>query len=448
MAEHIIQSNDTLLSQCEKSYSIYGKYINKWRAFPLFEDGLKLAERRVLYSEYLNARKKFTKSAEIIGFCIGKLHPHGDQSTYQTLVQLCNCGLSDYNGNFGTSIGLHDEPAAAMRYTEVKMSEEVVNMAFQHLNFLPFESLELPTKEPVYLASKLPFCLLRKKNYCIGLGFGYRTSIPSYKKEDLVKRLNWLLTKKGDEPIIKPYTDCKLDGNSDEVFKKLLTTGVAKIMYKGIATLDKVNKSVIIKSISPSKRWATLLNKFKDEIQVQKSIGYIDESCGNDTIVRFSILKRGQNLEKIYKTICATISGDVSFSCNMCDKEGNVKVVSIDQMLLGCYEVYKEANKKMLEYNINECQKMIDELILVERVKKVLPKWLKEYPDDIDKLMDGVQQDTQIDKNIIKDMFEKYTIPRFVRCKTDTTEIQKKMNVFRDYLSKINEFVWKLYERI
>ena len=168
MAEHIIQTNETLLSQCERRYSNYGKYINKWRAFPLYEDGLKLVERRILYSEYLVARKKFTKSAEVVGYCIGKLHPHGDQSAYQTLVQLCNCGLSNYNGNFGTSIGLHDEPAAAMRYTEVKMSDDVVNMAFQYLDFVPFEELELPTKEPIFLATKLPMCLLRGCAYCIG----------------------------------------------------------------------------------------------------------------------------------------------------------------------------------------------------------------------------------------------------------------------------------------
>ena len=180
MSEHIIQSAGTLLSDCEELYGRYGRYINKWRAFPLYEDGLKLAERRILYSEYLTARKKYTKSAEVVGYCIGKLHPHGDQSAYQTLVQLCNCGLSDYNGNFGTSIGLHDEPAAAMRYTEVKMSQDVVNIAFQHLDFIPFEELELPTKEPIYLATKLPFCLLRKTSYCTGIGFGFKTYMPSY----------------------------------------------------------------------------------------------------------------------------------------------------------------------------------------------------------------------------------------------------------------------------
>lgn len=450
MSDHIVESNDTLLKQCEDMYGQYGRYVNKWRAFPLYEDGLKLVERRVLYSEYLEAREKLTKSALIVGHCMGHFHPHGDSSIYGTLVSLCNAGISDYNGNFGTKIGLHDEPASASRYTEVKMKKAVENMAFQHMNFIPYEELELhlpkgQSLEPVYLASKLPFCLIRGMEYCIGIGFGFKTYIPSYKKEDLIKRLKWLITKEGAEPIIKPVTDCILD-NTDDVYKQLLTTGKAKVMYRGKAKMDKVNKCIIVNSISPSKKWDTILNKFKDEIQVQKSIGYIDESYENKTEVRFQILKRGQNLEKIFKTIQNCISGLVSFTCNMCDRDGNVKVVSIDQMLLRAYEVYKEANKKMLEFNINKCQQIIDELNLVARVKKVLPKWLKQCPDDIDELIKGVQQDTTIDLEVLKSMFEKYTIPKFVRCKTDTTQVQNKKLEQENYLNHLDNFVWRLYE--
>ena len=447
MSEHIIQSTGTLLSDCEELYGRYGRYINKWRAFPLYEDGLKLAERRVLYSEYLIARKKFTKSAEVVGYCIGKLHPHGDSSAYQTLVQLCNCGLSDYNGNFGTSIGLHNEPAAAMRYTEVKMNEGVVKMAFQHMDFVPFEELELPTEEPVFLATKLPFCLLRNRDYCIGIGFGFKTYIPSYKPEDLVKRLNWLLTKQGTEPIIRPVTDCTLDSNN-ELFRDLLTKGSSKIMYKGKVKLDKINKCIIVNSISPAKKWSTILNKLKDEIQVQKSIGYIDESCGDKTEVVFKVIKRGQDIDKLYKTIQKCVSGEVSFMCNMCDMSGNVKTVSIDQMLLQAYKCYKEANIKMLDFNINKCQQIIDELILVSKVKKVLPKWLKECPDDLDALILGISSDTSIDKNVLREMFDKYTIPRFLKCKTDTADTQKKMDILKNELVNIDNFVWRLYEQL
>jgi DNA gyrase/topoisomerase IV subunit A len=446
MDNDVIQQEGTLLSQCEEMYSEYGRYINKWRAFPLIEDGLKLVERRVLFSEYLTARKKFTKSAEVVGYCMGKLHPHGDSSIYGSLVQLCNCGLSDYNGNFGTDIGLHEEPPAAMRYTEVKMNEDVVNMAFKHLDFVPFESLELPMKEPVYLATKLPFCLIRGKRYTVGIGFGFDTYIPSYSKEDLVKRLKWLLTKEGDEPIIKPVTDCDLD-NTDEQYKKLLTEpGPQSLKYKGIAIIDKNDKSIIVKSICPTKKWTTVLNAFKDEIQVQKSIGYIDESCGTETNVRFKILKRGQDINKIYQKICNLITGEVKFRCNMCDIEGNIQMYSVDQMLLRTYQRYKEANIKFLEFNIQKCQQIIDELVIVEKVKSVLPECLKKYPDDVDKLIMEVKCLTSVEIDILKNLFEKYTIPRFTRCKTDTTEKQNIKKELENNLLNINQFIWRLYE--
>ena len=381
-------------------------------------------------------------------FAIGQGIFVHNSSIYGSLVQLCNCGLSDYNGNFGTDIGLREEPPAAMRYTEVRMSEEIVQMAFQHLDFVPFEALEMPIPEPVYLASKLPFCLLRGKNYSVGIGFAYRTFMPSYTKVDLVKRLKWLLgDKKDPEPIIKPVADCILD-NSDEVYKQLLTTGNAKLMYKGKVEYDKVNKKIIIYSKCPTKKWKSVLSKFKDEIEVQKSIGYIDESSGSQTKITFIALKRGQNLEKIYKKIHELVSGYVSFQCNMCDRIGNVAVVSIDQMLLRAYVVYKDANKKLLEFNIQKCQQIIDELTLVDKVKKVLPKWLKEYPDDINKLIDGVEQDTSIKRDILNEMFEKYTIPRFTRCKTDTTEKQKLKMQIEENLRNLDNFVWRLYEKL
>lgn len=381
-------------------------------------------------------------------FAIGQGIFVHNSSIYGSLVQLCNCGLSDYNGNFGTDIGLHEEPPAAMRYTEVKMNEDVVKMAFQHLDFIPFESLELPMKEPIYLATKLPFCLIRGKNYTAGIGFGFDTYIPSYNKYDLVKRLKWLLTKEGDEPIIKPVTDCELD-NTDTQYKQLLEqAGVQSLKYKGIAILDKKDKSIIIKSICPSKKWSTVLNAFKDEIQVQKSIGYIDESCGNETSVRFKILKRGQDIDKIYKKICNLITGEVKFRCNMCDTQGNIQMYSVDQMLLRAYQRYKEANIKYLEFGIQKCQQIIDELNIVQKIKTVLPECLKQYPDDIDKLIQEVNRLISVEIDVLKNLFEKYTIPRFTKCKTDTTEKQNIKIQLENNLKDIDKFTWRLYEQL
>ena len=434
----------TLISEISKMYSEYGRYINKFRSFPYYVDGLKLVERRVLYSEYLTARKKLTKSAEVVGFCIGKLHPHGDASTYGTLVQLVNNGLSDYNGNFGTDIGMHSEPAAAMRYTEVKMKREVEDLAFQLIDYVPKESLELPMEEPIYLPTKLPFCLLAKSSYCQGIGFGYRTYIPSYSKEDLIKRLEWLLGRSQTEPVIKPLTDC-VYGNTDDDFRQILTTGKGKLLYRGRLEVDKENKSVIIRSISPSKTFTSLLNNLKNDIQVQKNIGFIDESHEDKTKVRFTLIKRGQSLDRLLSKLNILVTGSVTFECNMCDDDGNIILVSVDQMLLNAYNMYKSVNQLMLQDNINKCQTVIDELKLVAKIKQVLPKWLKQHPDDIDLLIQGVNSDTQIDFDTIKQLFDKYTIPKFIKCKTDTTDKENEKNEYLDKLNNIDEFVWSMY---
>lgn len=438
------EDGKTLKEEISEMYSEYGRYINKYRSFPYDQDGLKISERRILYSEYLTARKKLTKSAEVVGFCIGKLHPHGDSSSYATLVQLVNNGLSDYNGNFGTNIGLHSEPAAAMRYTEVKIKQEVLDMAFDLIDYVPKESLELPMEEPIYLPTRLPFCLLNSSSYCQGIGFGYRTYIPSYTKEDLIKRLQWLLGYTQEEPIIKPITDC-VYGSTDEEFKKLLTAGKAKLLYKGKLEVDRENKSVIVRSISPSKTFRSILNNLKEDIEVQKNIGFIDESHENMTKVRFTLLKRGQSLDRLIAKLNVLVTGTVTFECNMCDKEGNIELVSVDQMLLNTYNMFKETNKLMLQDNINKCQNVIDELHLVSKIKQVLPDRIKQYPDDFDKLVECINIDTQIEIDKIKELFDKYTVPRIIKCKTDTTEKENEKTDYTNKLNNIDSYVWSKY---
>jgi len=96
-------------------YSEYGRYINRFRAIPSFIDGLKPVERRVLLSLHKEGRKKAVKSATIIGYALGHLHPHGDQSLYDTLVNIVNQEYAKGEGNWG-SPGLEDDYAAAYRY--------------------------------------------------------------------------------------------------------------------------------------------------------------------------------------------------------------------------------------------------------------------------------------------------------------------------------------------
>jgi len=427
-----------LKEQLSTLYSIYGHYINKFRAFPLVYDGLKIVERRLLYSLYERAKDHNVKSAEVVGWCIGQYHPHGDQSAYGSLVALVNGNLAQGQGNFGCDSGIVSCEPAAMRYTEVRSSKFILDMAFEFIKYVKLEELELK-EEPLFLPTKLPLCLINK-NYTQGIGFGSRTVIPSYKVSDLVKRLRWLLGYETKEPVIRPLTNCTWI-SKDKDFQELLTTGKAKLEYRGISQIDYGNKSVVVKSVPPSKSFQKILKALESEIQIQKTIGFIDEST-SVTNVRFTSLKRSLTLEQLNKKINYHLVGSLTFECNMCDNDGNVVLVSIDDMLKNVYKNYLKIVDVVLKSNIARLQKDIDELTALAKIKAVLPKWLKEHPDNSEQLIAGIHQDTSISVEIITTLFDKYTISRILKLRTDIQQLEIEKSKFQDNLKNIDNYVW------
>jgi len=427
-----------LKEQISALYSEYGRYINKFRAFPLVYDGLKIVERRLLYSLFERAKDKFVKSAEVVGWCIGQYHPHGDQSAYGSLISLVNGNMAVGQGNWGTNVGISSCDAAAMRYTEVRSAKSILDMAFEFIKYVRMEELELHA-EPIFLPTKLPLCLVNK-NYCQGIGFGSRTVIPSYSIPDLVKRLKWLLGYEKKEPVIRPITDC-LYLSTDKDFKELLTTGKAKIDYRGISEIDYASKSVIVKSIPPSKNFASILGKLEKDIEINKTIGFIDEST-NKTKVRFTSLKRSLTLENLAKKINQNLTGSITFECNMCNLDGDVVLVSIDEMLLNVYKNYERIVKAVLKSDIKKLEEQIEELSLIALIKVHLPKWLKSNPDEPDIVISGLHEDTKISVDKIKELFDKYTLSRILKIKTDTAELTTEKTVLEQNLSNLAQYVW------
>ncbi len=419
-------------------YKTYGQYINRFRSFPSIYDGLKIVERRLLYSLFERAKDHFVKSAEVVGHCIGQYHPHGDQSAYGSLVALVNGELVHGQGNFGCDSGIVSCDAAAMRYTEVRSSKLILDLAFEFIKYVKQEELELKA-EPIFIPTKLPICLINK-NYTQGIGFGSRTVIPSYNIKDLVKRLKWLLGYETKEPIIRPLTNCSYI-SKDKDFQELLTTGKAKIEYRGVSEIDYTNKSVIVKSVPPSKSLMKILKSLESEIQIQKTVGFIDESTSS-TKVRFLSLKRSLTLEQLNKKINFHLVGSTTFECNMCDMDGNVVLVSIDQMLLNVYKNYLQIVDVVLKSNITRVQKDIDELIMLAKIKAVLPKWLKLHPDDPGQLIIGMCYDIQLAFEDVKAMLDKYTISRILKLKTDIEGLEAEKQKYQTNLTNINKYVW------
>ncbi len=175
--------------EMKKSYLDYSMSVIVGRALPDVRDGLKPVHRRVLYAMFdtgLYSNKPYRKSARVVGEVLGKYHPHGDTAVYDTIVRMAqtfsfNHILVDGHGNFGSVDG---DSAAAMRYTEVRMSrisEELLrDIGKETVDFMP--NFDGSLKEPTVLPTVVPNLLL---NGSEGIAVGMATKIPPHNLREL-----------------------------------------------------------------------------------------------------------------------------------------------------------------------------------------------------------------------------------------------------------------------
>ena len=186
--------NHSLNTEMKNSYINYAMSVIIGRALPDARDGLKPVHRRVLYGMFEGghtAEKKFSKSARSVGEVMGKYHPHGDQSIYDTLVRMAQefslrYPLVDGQGNFGSIDG---DPPAAMRYTESRL-DRISKHMLEDINkktvdFQPnFDDSE---QEPTVLPARLPNLLLNGSD---GIAVGMATRIPPHNLTEVAGAVN------------------------------------------------------------------------------------------------------------------------------------------------------------------------------------------------------------------------------------------------------------------
>jgi DNA gyrase/topoisomerase IV subunit A len=424
-------------------YKDYGQYSN-YRNFPLDIDGLKPVERRVLLSAYKIARNKFVKSRQVDAYTIGHYHPHGE--CYGTIVQMVRQGFLDGQGNFGTNVGVEPVGPAAPRYTECKMSSSTIDMMFKYIKYVPIVDTELGDKEPIYLPTMFPVCLMGG-DYTQGIGFGYKTFIPCYNVRDLHQRLLWLLGVRKRKPIIAPITDCNILSPPD-VVETLLTSGSAKIEVEGVVEINHRKSSLTLRSWPPGKRFESFLNKFAKELN-ENMIGFTDLSVSQTEIV-FQVL-RERNRVKIFEEFVEkmkdAVKGFLSFDMVMVDSHQKVFTKSVDDMLLDTYNMFCTMNDQMLNEEIRGLTEKKDEYEILEKIKPHLIKCIGEkipLPDAIDLISKKVK----VPNELIAMLVDKYKIRKLLTLDTDTTEIENNIQVLNNNLKNIKKFVLDQYESI
>ena len=188
-------------TEMREAYLDYAMSVITSRALPDVRDGLKPVHRRILYTMHrmgLTPQSRFRKSAAVVGDVLGKYHPHGDSAVYEAMVKMAQDFVMRYplvlgQGNFGSIDG---DSAAAMRYTEAKMSP----LAMELLHDLEKDTVEWrgnydgSLKEPEVLPAAVPNILL---NGTLGIAVGMATNIPPHNLHELSHALTHLIDNPG-----------------------------------------------------------------------------------------------------------------------------------------------------------------------------------------------------------------------------------------------------------
>ena len=279
-----------IVDEMQESYLSYAMSVIISRALPDVRDGLKPVHRRVLYgAAEIGAQwnRKHKKSARIVGEVIGKYHPHGDQSIYDSLVRMAQPWslrymLIDGQGNFGSVDG---DGAAAMRYTEAKMSK----IASEMLKDIEKETVQHQPNfddslnEPVVLPTQIPNLLM---NGSEGIAVGMATKIPPHNLSELISGLVALLENQeiSNEEIFEEHIKgpdfptagyiMGIDG-----IKSAYTTGRGRVVMRGKASIEEKENGkevIIITELPYQVNKANLVEKIADLVRDKKLEGISD----------------------------------------------------------------------------------------------------------------------------------------------------------------------------
>src|SRR3989338_2614558 len=274
--------------EMKKSYLDYSMSVIVGRALPDVRDGLKPVHRRVLYTMWdigLTHDKPFKKSANVVGNCMAKFHPHSDAAIYDTLVRLAQDFsmrylLVDGQGNFGSVDG--DAPAA-MRYSEcrlTKLAEEMLeDIDKKTVRFIP--NFDNSTTEPSVLPSKLPNLLI---NGSSGIAVGMATNIPPHNIGEVIDAV----IKQIDNPEIDAEeimqvvqgpdfpTGGLIVGRSGIREAYLRGRGKVTVRAKTEIELDKSKSTIIVNEIQFMVNKSELLEEMADLVRDKKIIGISD----------------------------------------------------------------------------------------------------------------------------------------------------------------------------
>ncbi|AMY04852.1 DNA topoisomerase IV subunit A [Staphylococcus condimenti] len=363
----------------------YSKYIIQERALPDVRDGLKPVQRRILYAMYDSGNtydKNFRKSAKTVGDVIGQYHPHGDSSVYDAMVRLSQEWklrhvLIEMHGNNGS---IDNDPPAAMRYTEAKLSqlsEELLrDINKDTVPFVP--NYDDTTTEPMVLPARFPNLLI---NGSTGISAGYATDIPPHNLGEVIQAtLKYI-----DNPDISVNQLMKYVKGPDfptggiiqgvDGIKKAYETGKGRIVVRSTVeteTLRSGRQELIVTEIPYEVNKSALVKKI-DELRADKRVdGIIEVRDETDrTGLRIAIeLKKDVNSDAILNFLYKNTDLQISYNFNMVAiSDGRPKLMGIREIIDSYLNHQIDVVTKRTRYDLFHAEKRMH---IVEGLMKAL----------------------------------------------------------------------------
>ena len=347
LAKEVIPVN--LEDEMRRSYLDYAMSVIVGRALPDVRDGLKPVHRRVLYAMHelgAHSNKPYYKSARIVGDVIGKYHPHGDQSVYDTLVRMAQPFslrylLVDGQGNFGSVDG---DSAAAMRYTEARMArithELLADIDKETVDFQPnYDEKEL---EPTVMPTKVPNLLI---NGSEGIAVGMATKIPPHNLGEIINGTIALI----DDPDIGigeliahiPGPDFPTAAiiNGAAGIHAAYHTGRGRVVMRAkteIEMQDNGREAIIVSELPYQVNKARLIEKIAELVKEKRveGISELRDESDKDGMRIYIEIKRDQSAEIVLNHLFNETPLQQSFGINMVALvDGRPQLLNLKQIL-------------------------------------------------------------------------------------------------------------------
>jgi DNA gyrase subunit A len=359
--------------EMKASYLDYAMSVIVSRALPDVRDGLKPVQRRILYAMHdqgMRPNSSYKKSARLVGEVLGKYHPHGDQSVYDAQVRMAQpfslrYPLVDGQGNYGSVDG---DPAAAMRYTECRLSS-ITEMMLGDIDRDTVdwgENFDQSLKEPTVLPARLPALLL---NGASGIAVGMATNIPPHNTTEICEAIVHLIghPDASVDDLMQFVTGPDFPTGAhiwgQEGIRNAYVTGRGRVIVQADHSIEDMahgeRKRIVFNEIPFQVNKANLVAKIADLIKSRKIEGISevrDESDRKGMRVVLE-LRRGAHVAVVLNTLYKHTNLRNSFSVNMIALvDGTPRMLTLKQALRHYIEFREEVVRRRAEFDLKKAK--------------------------------------------------------------------------------------------